>query len=122
MENRSEIELVALIIGTAINGATITKMICRLCLSHNQLRNYLIILRENDMLMEHSNGEQTFIATDKGRYFLHMYMELNELATAVACKRNIITHYYYGLLTNTSIIRHAIYCIQYLIITIRSMV
>jgi predicted transcriptional regulator len=122
VKNRSEIELVALIIRTAINGATITKMMCRLCLSHNQLRNYLIILCENKMLIERSSEEQTFIATDKGRYFLHMYMELNELATAIACKRNIITNCYYGLLTNTHIIRHAIYCIQYLIITIRSMV
>jgi predicted transcriptional regulator len=122
VKNRSEIELIALIIQTAINGATITKMMCRLCLSHNQLRNYLVILRENDMLIERSNEEQTFIATDKGRYFLHIYMELNELTTAIACKRNIITHSYFGLLTNTHIIRHAIYCIQYLIIIIRSMV
>jgi predicted transcriptional regulator len=118
VKSRSEIELVALIIQTAVNGATITKMMCRLCLSHNQLRNYLVILRGDGMLIERSNEEQTFIATDKGKYFLHMYMELN----AIACKRNIITHFYYGLLANTHILRHAIYCIQYLIITIRSMV
>jgi predicted transcriptional regulator len=122
VKNRSEIELVALIIQTAISGATVTKMMYRLCLSHNQLRNYLVILRENDMLIEHGNEEQSFIATDKGRYFLHMYMELNELSTAIAYKRNIITRSYYGLLINTHIIRRAIYCIEYLVIIIRSMV
>ena len=120
MKNRSEIELIALIIRTALNGTTITKMKYRLCVSHDQLIKYLLILHENEMLEQHNYEEQTFIATDKGKYFLQVYMELNELATAIACKRNIITNCYYGLLTNTHVIRHAINCIQYLIITIRS--
>ena len=122
MKNRSEIELIALIIRTALNGATITKMMYRLCLYHDQLIKYLLILCENDMLIQHSYEAQTFIATEKGRYFLHVYMELNELSTAVACKRNIIAYSYHALLTNTHIIRNAIYCIQYLLITIRSIV
>ena len=122
MKNRSEIELIALIIRTALNGATITKMMYRLCLSHDQLIKYLLILCENDMLIQHSYEAQTFIATEKGRYFLHVYMELNELSTSVACKRNIIAYSYHVLLTNTHIIRNAIYCIQYLLITIRSIV
>jgi predicted transcriptional regulator len=122
VKNRSEIELIALIIRTALNGATITKMMYRLCLSHNQLIKYLSILCENDMLMQHSYEKQTFIATEKGRYFLHVYMELNELSTAVACKRNIIAYSYRALLTNTYIVRNAIYCIQCLLITIRSIV
>ena len=122
MKNRSEIELIALIIRTALNGTTITKMKYRLCLSHNQLIKYLLILRENEMLEQRNYEEQTFIATDKGRYFLHVYMELNELSTSVACKRNIIAYSYHVLLTNTHIIRNAIYCIQYLLITIRSIV
>ena len=105
-------------IQTAIGGATFTKMIRRLPLSHNQLRNYLLILSENDMLIQRCNEECTFMATDKGRYFLHIYMELNELATAIAYKRNIITRHY-ELLINTHIIRHAIYCIEYLVIIIR---
>lgn len=122
MKNRSEIELIALIIRTALNGTTITKMKYRLCLSHNQLINYLLILHENEMLEQHNYEEQTFIATDKGKYFLHVYMELNELSTSVAYKRNIIAYSYHALLTNTHIIRNAIYCIQYLLITIRSIV
>ena len=122
MKNRSEIELIALIIRTALKGTTITKMKYRLCLSHNQLINYLLILHENEMLEQHNYEEQTFIATDKGKHFLHVYMELNELSTSVACKRNIIAYSYHALLTNTHIIRNAIYCIQYLLITIRSIV
>ena len=118
MKNRSEIELVALIIQAAISGENFTKMMCRLRLSHNRLRNYLVILCENDMLIQRCNEECTFMATDKGRYFLHIYMELNELATAIAYKRNIITRHY-ELLINTHIIRHAIYCIEYLVIIIR---
>ena len=122
MKNRSEIELIALIIRTALNGTTITKMKYRLCLSHDQLIKYLLILHENEMLEQRNYEERTFIATDKGRYFLHVYMELNELSTSVACKRNIIAYSYHVLLTNTHIIRNAIYCIQYLLITIRSIV
>ena len=122
MKNRSEIELIALIIRTALYGATITKMMYRLCISHNQLSDYLLILRENDMLSQHSYEEQTFIATDKGKYFLQVYTELNELSTAVVWKRSIIAHSYHALLTSMYIIRHAIYYIRYLLISIRSMV
>jgi predicted transcriptional regulator len=122
VKNRSEIELIALIIRTALYGATITKMMYSLCMSHDQLSDYLLILRENDMLLQHGYEEQTFIATDKGKYFLQVYTELNELSTAVVWKRNIIAHSYHALLTNMHIIRHAIYCIRYLLISIRSMV
>jgi predicted transcriptional regulator len=122
VKNRSEIEFIALIIRTALYGATITKMMYSLCMSHDQLSDYLLILCENDMLLQHSYEEQTFIATDKGKYFLQVYTELNELSTAVVWKRNIIAHSYHALLTNMHIIRHAIYCIRYLLISIRSMV
>ena len=93
-----------------------------LCMSHNQLSDYLLILRENDMLLQHGYEEQTFIATDKGKYFLQVYTELNELSTAVVWKRNIIAHSYHALLTNMHIIRHAVYFIRYFLISIRSMV
>jgi predicted transcriptional regulator len=122
VKNRSEIELIALIIRTALNGTTITKMKYRLCVSHDQLIKYLLILHENEMLEQRNYEEQTFIATDKGKYFLHVYMELNELSTIGACKRNIIAYSYHVLLTNIHIIRNAIYCIQYLLITIRSII
>jgi predicted transcriptional regulator len=120
VENRSEIELIALIIRTAFYGATITKMMYRLCMSHNQLSDYLLILRENDMLLQHSYEERTFIATDKGKYFLQIYTELNELSTTVVWKRNIIAHSYHALLTNMSITRYTIYRIRYLLSSIRS--
>ena len=72
-----------------------------LCMSYNQLSDYLLVLRENDMLLQHSYEEQTFIATDKGKYFLQVYTELNELSTAVVWKRNIIAHSYHALLTSS---------------------
>jgi predicted transcriptional regulator len=122
VKNRSDIELIALIIRTAQCGATITKMMYSLCMSHNQLSDYLLILRENDMLLQHNDEEQTFIATDKGKYFLQVYTELNELSTAVVWKRNIIAHSYHALLTNMHIIKHAVYFIRYFLISIRSMV
>ena len=120
MKNRSEIELIALIIRTALYGATITKMMYMLCMSHNKVSDYLLILLENDMLLQHSYEEQTFIATDKGKYFLQVYTELNELSTTVVWKRNIIAHSYHALLTNMHITRHPIYCIRYLLSSIRS--
>jgi hypothetical protein len=74
------------------------------------------------MLIECNNEKQTFIATDKGRYFLHTYMELNELTTAKSHKRDIISHSYYVLLTKIHIIRRVIYCVRYTITTIQSMI
>ena len=85
-------------------------------MSHNQLSDYLLILRENDMLLQHNDEEQTFIATDKGKYFLQVYTELNELSTTVVWKRNIIAHSYHALLANM----HITYCIRYLLSSIRS--
>jgi predicted transcriptional regulator len=116
VKNRSEIELIALIIRTALYGATITKMMYMLSMSHNKLSDYLLILRENDMLLQHSYEEQTFIATDKGKYFLQVYTELNELSTTVVWKRNIIAHSYHTLLANM----HITHCIRYFLSSIRS--
>jgi predicted transcriptional regulator len=47
-------------------------------LSYVQLKEYLSVLIENNLL-EYSNGTQTFKTTEKGLFFLKMYNEIGEL-------------------------------------------
>jgi predicted transcriptional regulator len=47
-------------------------------LSYAQLKEYLSVLIENNLL-EYSNGTQTFKTTEKGLFFLKMYNEIGEL-------------------------------------------
>ncbi|HET7644251.1 MAG TPA: winged helix-turn-helix domain-containing protein, partial [Nitrososphaeraceae archaeon] len=47
-------------------------------LSYNQLKEYLSILIENNLL-EYFEGARTFKTTEKGLNFLKMYKEMAEL-------------------------------------------
>ena len=47
-------------------------------LSYNQLKKYLAILIEND-LIEYLDGTKTFKITEKGLFFLIMHSEIGEL-------------------------------------------
>jgi predicted transcriptional regulator len=47
-------------------------------ISYNQLKEYLTILIENN-LIEHIDGTQTFKTTEKGLMYLKMYNAIGEL-------------------------------------------
>jgi predicted transcriptional regulator len=47
-------------------------------LSYAQLKEYLSVLRENN-LIEYLNGTQTFKTTEKGFNYLKMHNEMGEL-------------------------------------------
>ena len=119
VNNRSGIERIALILQAAIDGATATKMMCKVYMSYKELRYYLIILTENNLLAEYNRG-QTFITTHQGQNFLRIYMELYDMVGATN-GRNIITTFHTALLTNADFVVHASYHIQYLVTTIRSL-
>jgi predicted transcriptional regulator len=121
VKNRSKIEIIVLILQTAINGATRTKLLCKVCLSYKQLKEYLIILNENDMLLEYHDKEQTFITTGKGQYFLQTYAELNELVT-VTNRRHVTAMFHYAVLTRASVVEdYAIYSFHYLVSMVQKM-
>ncbi len=78
MKYRSRTEIVAMILDSANGGATKTKMMYKAFLSYHQLKEYLLMLIEND-LIEYLNGTQTFRTTEKGLRFLKMHNEIGEL-------------------------------------------
>ena len=63
---------------TANGGVTKTKIMYKAYLSYNQLREYLSILIENN-LIEFLDGDNKFKTTEKGLNLLKMHNEMAEL-------------------------------------------
>jgi predicted transcriptional regulator len=78
MKNRSRTEIVSNILDAANGGATKTKIMYIAFLSYGQLREYLSILIENNLL-EYIEGTQIYKTTEKGINFLKIYSEIGEL-------------------------------------------
>ena len=78
MKNRSRTEIVSNILEAANGGVTKTKIMYKAYLSYNQLREYLSILIENN-LIEYLDGTQTYKTTEKGLNLLKMHNEMAEL-------------------------------------------
>jgi predicted transcriptional regulator len=78
MKYRSRTEIVAMILDSANGGATKTKMMYKAFLSYHQLKEYLFLLIEND-LIEYINGTQTFRTTEKGLNLLKIHNEMAEM-------------------------------------------
>ncbi len=78
MKYRSRTEILGNILDAANGGrATKTKIMYAAFLSYGQLKEYLSILIDNN-LIEYSNGTQTFKTTEKGLNCLKMYREIGE--------------------------------------------
>ena len=78
MKYRSRTEIVTMILEAANGGATKTKIMYKAFLSYAQLREYLSVLIENNLL-EYIEGSQTYKTTEKGLNFLKMHNEIGEL-------------------------------------------
>ena len=79
MGNRSRTEIVAMILEAANKGGTTkTKIMYIAFLSYNQVKEYLSILIENN-LIEYRDGTQTYKTTEKGLNYLKMHNESREL-------------------------------------------
>jgi predicted transcriptional regulator len=78
MKYRSRTEITAMILDTANKETTKIKIMYNAYLSYNQLKEYLSILIENNLL-EYFEGARTFKTTEKGLNFLKMYKEMAEL-------------------------------------------
>jgi predicted transcriptional regulator len=66
------------ILDAANGGTTKTKLMYKAYISYNQLKEYLTILIENN-LIEYIDGTQTFKTTEKGLMYLKMYNAIGEL-------------------------------------------
>ena len=78
MKYRSRTEIVSSILDAANGRATKTKIMYIAFLSYNQLKEYLSVLIENNLL-EYLEGTRTFKTTEKGLNFLKMHNEIGEL-------------------------------------------
>jgi predicted transcriptional regulator len=78
MKYRSRTEIVSMILEAANGGATKTRIMYKAFLSYAQLREYLSVLMENNLL-EYLEGTQTYKTTEKGFNLLRMHNEIGEL-------------------------------------------
>ena len=87
MGNRSRTEIVAMILNAANGGETKTKIMYFAFLSYGQLKEYLSILIENN-LIEYIDGTHKFKTTEKGLNYLKMHNEMGELLQATTIKND----------------------------------
>ncbi len=78
MKYRSRTEIVSMILEAANGGATKTKIMYKAFLSYAQLKEYLSVLIENN-LIEYLEGSHTYKTNEKGLNFLKMHNEIAEL-------------------------------------------
>jgi predicted transcriptional regulator len=87
MKYRSRTEITAMILDTANTETTKTKIMYNAYLSYNQLKEYISILIENNLL-EYLEGARTFRTTEKGLNFLKMHREMTELLQTTTISKN----------------------------------
>jgi predicted transcriptional regulator len=87
MKYRSRTEIVSNILDAANGGATKTKIMYSAFLSYNQLKEYLAVLIENN-LIEYSGRTHEFRTTEKGLKFLKTHNEIGELLQTTKVKND----------------------------------
>ena len=85
MKYRSRTEIVSMMLDAANGGATKTKIMYSAFLSYTQLKEYLSVLIENN-LIEYLEGTRTFKTTEKGLNLLKMHNEMAELLHTTTIK------------------------------------
>jgi predicted transcriptional regulator len=89
MKYRSRTEIVSMILEAANGGATKTKIMYKAFLSYAQLKEYLSVLIENNLL-EYLEGTQTYKTSEKGFTLLKMHNEIGELLQTPVRESRII--------------------------------
>ena len=87
MGNRSRTEIVGSILEAANGGVSKTKIMYIAFLSFGQLKEYLSVLVENN-LIEYLEGTNKYKTTEKGLFFLKMHNELEELLPQTTTIKN----------------------------------
>ena len=85
MKYRSRTEIVSNILDAANGGATKTKIMYKAFISYVQLKEYLSVLIENNLL-EYIDGTHKFKTTEKGLNFLKMHNKIGKLLQQTTIK------------------------------------
>ena len=86
MKYRSRTDIAAAILEIAQGGAIKTRIMYRAFLSFPQLKEYLKLLTDQDLL-EHSEDGTLYLTTQKGHRFLKLYKEIDSMVP----KENMLT-------------------------------
>ena len=78
MKYRSRTDIAAAILEISLEGAIKTKIMYKAFLSFPQLKEYLGVLMEKDLL-KHDEKEQKYHTTEKGRQYLKMYRDVGQM-------------------------------------------
>jgi predicted transcriptional regulator len=78
MKYRSRTDIIGQILEAANGGTTKTRIMYTAYLSYAQLKEYLSILVENDLL-EYQEGENKYIRTEKGLKYKKMYDQMSTM-------------------------------------------
>jgi predicted transcriptional regulator len=78
MKYRSRSDIIALVLQTANNGATKTRIMYGAFLSYSQVKEYIQFLQMKGLLM-HDEEKKLYRLTAKGLQFLSTFEELNEM-------------------------------------------
>ena len=78
MKYRSRTEIVSMMLDAANGGATKTKIMYSSFLSYGQLKEYLSVLIENNLIEYHDETHE-FKTTEKGLKFLKMHNAIGAL-------------------------------------------
>ena len=81
MKYRSRTDIVAMILQSAHNGVTKTKIMYKAYLSYTQLKEYLSLLEESGMIV-YEDGTQVYKITEKGRKFLKLSIEIDDMVSS----------------------------------------
>ncbi len=87
MKYRSRTEILGNILDATNGGATKTKIMYIDFLSYGQLKEYLSILIDNNLL-EYLDGTHIFKTTEKGLNYLKMHNQIEELLQTTTIKNN----------------------------------
>ena len=80
---RNRIDIIAQLLDAASSPTTKTKMMYKAMLSFEQLKEYLVMLTENE-LIAYDNPSRRFTTTNKGYQFMQRYEDLNKLIAPLA--------------------------------------
>ena len=80
MKYRSRTDIVSQILEAANGGATKTKIMYSAYLSYAQLKEYLAVLTESN-LIEFQKGDQKYRTTAKGMQFMHTYSQIGQMVS-----------------------------------------
>ncbi|HEV2193182.1 MAG TPA: winged helix-turn-helix domain-containing protein [Nitrosopumilaceae archaeon] len=78
MKYGGKMEIIAMILQTAVEGTTKTRIMYAAYLSFQQVKDYLDFLQENDLIL-YENETGFYKLTEKGNRFLRISNELNDL-------------------------------------------